>query len=345
MLYYIINIEMLYNNNIEKRRTMRLWSSRLFPMWIIALAVVIQALTTPTASAAPSVVASILPIHSLVAGVMEGVGKPQLLLRANVSPHSYALRPVDARKLHNADLVFWIDDNLESFLTKPLSALGDKAVTLKLATAPGLVRHPIRRPGTWRPEKVGEDYKHDEHEADAHEHNGSIDLHIWLNPMNAKVMVGAISQALVKVDPANAQAYRSNATRLASRLNKLDREIKTSLNTIRGRPYVVMHDAFQYFERRYGLEGVGALTLTADRAPGVRRLRDIRRRIKDTGVTCIFSEAQTNPSLVNTVGDGTGARQATLDPIGVGLTPGTNAYFDILRGMASTFHGCLSTPS
>jgi zinc transport system substrate-binding protein len=291
------------------------------------------------AAAAPKVVASIVPVHSLVAGVMEGVGAPSLLIGRGGSPHGYSLRPSEARALSEADLVFWIGQPLEAFLVRPLAALSAPARVVALSEAAEIRILPVRRGGAW--DTGGEEHEHlgDEHA----EHEAvAADPHLWLDPRNAMGIVRAVVAALVRVDPPNAERYRRNGQSLVARIEALDSETAELVAPVRSRPYVVFHDAYQYFERRYGLNAVGSVAVSPDRSPGARHLAEIRARIADLGAVCVFTEPQFRPALVDTVTAQTDAKTDVLDPLGVALPPGPGAYFALIRGLAASLVRCLS---
>lgn len=328
--------------------------------WNVAVAVV--AATPAFADKAPKVVASINPVHSLVAGVMEGVGEPILLIQAGASPHTAALRPSEARALRQADLIFWIGDDLETFLPKALKARGKKGA-VRLSTVEGVRLFKVRAGGAWEghdhghEDRHGHDHgekdhhdhgkKHDHGHAEKHhdDHAGEHDLHLWLDPANAQAMVRAITAALVKVDAANAARYRANAQSVSARLDALDAELRKSLAPVRKKPFVVFHDAFQYFERRYGLNAVGSVTLSPEVRPGAKRLHEIRSKLISSKAACVFSEPQFDARLVATVIRGTGARTGLLDPLGVGLADGSDAYERLMRKLADSMIACLKPMS
>ena len=298
----------------------------------------------PTARAAPNVVASIAPVHSLVAGVMEGVATPHLLIRGTVSEHAYTLRPSDARHLQDADLVFWVGEDLETFLRKPLEALSTRARLVALAEQPGMMLLPNRDGGAWEShaEESGAGALPQESEAHGHEaHN----MHLWLDPANARRIVAIVSATLAGADPANAARYAGNADRLSGSLAALDDELAVTLAAVRSVPFIVFHDAYPYLEKRYGLNAVGSVTLGPNRLPGARRLQEVRSRILETNARCVFSEPQYNTALVNTVVSGTLARPGELDPLGAALEPGPGLYFGLLRRLAAALRDCLAPPS
>lgn len=285
---------------------------------------------------APRVVASIKPIHSLVAAVMEGVGEPDLLVLGTGSEHSYSVRPSQARALARADVVFWVGETMETFLIKPLDALAGNAEVVALWEVPGLTLLPTREGGMW--DAHGQGHDHDAEEDHAH---GEIDMHIWLDASNAKVLVPAIATALSDADPANASTYRANAARLGERLDELDRSLQGRLATIADRPYVVFHDAYQYFEHRYGVNAVGAITINPALRPSVQRLQEIRDRLEQLDAACVFAEPQFEPALVDTVIEGTRADKGVLDPLGAALEAGPQQYFDLMDGLADALVACL----
>ncbi|MBI4183457.1 MAG: zinc ABC transporter substrate-binding protein [Proteobacteria bacterium] len=306
----------------------------------------------------PKVVATIKPIHSLIAGVMEGVGVPDLLLDGPASPHAYALKPSDARKLAAAEVVFWVDKGLEAFLAKALGALAPKARVVALSEEPGVALLDAREGGAWEEHEDEHEKKHGDSrahepesgkatalapESQGHGHS-AVDMHIWLDPENAKAIVGAAVATLAAVDPANASRYRANGARLAARLDALDRALGVRLATLRDRPYVVFHDAYQYFERRYDLNAIGSITVSPERSPGAKRLSELRGKILDLKAACVFSEPQFEPKLVGTIVAGTGARTGVLDPLGAALSPGPDSYFLLMEGLARGLADCLAGP-
>lgn len=281
---------------------------------------------------APAVVVSIKPIHALVAGVMQGVAEPQLLVKGGGSPHGYVLRPSEARALSNADLVIWVGHALESFLEKPLATLARQARQLELAEALSEHLLPLRQLGSW--DSHGHDAEHAER-AVRHGHAESeFNLHLWLSPLLAKQIVLQTATALIEIDPDHQNIYRQNAERLQQRLDELHRQLADQLAPVRAIPYVVFHDAYQYFESAYGLNAVGSITIDPERKPGARRIAEMRDKIKALNARCVFSEPQFESRLVATIIEGTGARTATLDPLGSELEEGQESYFELMKNLA-----------
>ncbi|MGH6912932.1 MAG: zinc ABC transporter substrate-binding protein, partial [Geminicoccales bacterium] len=244
------------------------------------------ALAAPAWADSPDVVVSIKPIHSLVAGVMRGVGEPTLLIEGAGSPHTYSLRPSEARAIEQADVVFWVGEGLEAFLAKPLAMLASDARLVGLGAARGVALLPTRSGGIWQEDHDQDEAEHAEHEAhhgDAehgHRHRAS-DMHVWLDPQNAKAMVDAIATTLAETDPDNAGAYEGNAARLRQELDRLDQKLADTLAPVGDRPFVVFHDGYQYFEKRYRLNAIGSISVGPDRRPGARRLEEIRDTLEE----------------------------------------------------------------
>jgi zinc transport system substrate-binding protein len=287
----------------------------------------------------PRVVVSIKPVHSLVAAVMEGVANPDLLLAGAGSPHAYALRPSDALALQEADAVFWIGENLEGFLARPLQALARGARLVTLHEAEGVRLLPGRESGGWQAHAHSQPDRADAHEH-GHQHENA-DMHIWLDPQNAQAMVRTIAKTLSQIDSRNKERYTANASLLDQRLTQLDIGLRERLAPVQGVPYIVFHDAYQYFEERYDLNAVGSLTVMPESQPGARRLYEIRARIIATGAQCVFSEPQFESALVETLVAGTRARTGVLDPLGATLAAGPDAYFELMHQLAKSLRSCL----
>ena len=295
------------------------------------------------ARAAPEVVASIKPVHALVAGVMGEAGMPRLIVDGAASPHTYQMRPSDAAALRNADLVVWVGRTMETFLARPIASLGTDAEVLTLQHATGMQLLPYREGGLW---KAGSNHAGQTGDRHGRDHDGDrdhdrLDTHIWLNPANARRIVEAVAAALARIHPEGAAAYRRNADSMRTRITALESALRQRLNPVRLRAFVVFHDGYQYFERAFGLNGIGAVTLGPTRLPGVKRLASLRRALVERDVRCVFTEPQFEPRLVQTVIERTSVRTAVLDPLGADVAAGTDAWFAILRRIGDTVAECL----
>ena len=323
---------------------------------LLAGTLLTTALALP-ALAAPAVVATIQPVHSLTAAVMDGIGEPTLLLPPGASPHAYSLKPSEAAALEDADLVVWIGDALETFLARTLDNVAGDAARLGLLDAPGMTLLDGREGGAWdahdhdhdheehgHEEHAHDDHGHDAHDHDAHDH-GDVDAHVWLAPANGIAMTRAIAAELARLDPAHAERYRANAERRVAALEELAAAIEADLAPVREAPFIVFHDAYQYFEAAFDLNGVGAVTLSPERQPGPADIAALRDKIERAEAVCVFAEPQFPPRLVETLVEGTPARMGVLDPVGAGLAPGPDAYPTLLRDLADDLRACLAGTS
>ena len=348
-----------------------------------ALGLLIGTLLSGTAAIADElkVTATIKPIHALVAQVMEGVGTPKLLVQGAASPHTYALKPSDARALHQADVFFRVSKTVEPFTSKIVEALPESVRVVTLAKSPGIELLPIRRGETFEAHDHdhghGHDHEHDHHDHGTkkhghHDHNHGhkhdhdhkaadhahhdhaepdahaaheIDGHVWLDPQNARKMLAEIARALSEAAPDHAETFRANVDRAAAALDTLEADLARDLSPVKAKPYVVFHDAYQYFERRFGLAPVGSITLSPEVRPSAKRLTEIRQRLGALDASCVFAEPQFQPRLVEAVIEGTTARAGTLDPEGALVEPGASAYETLLRNLASGLKSCLAPQS
>jgi zinc transport system substrate-binding protein len=283
------------------------------------------------ATAAPKVVTSIVPLHSLVASVMEGVGTPELLMQGQNSEHNASFTPQQIAELAHADVVFMIGNNLETKLGEisGTETVGGKAF-IKMNEIQGIVTHTIREGGTWEPD------------SDEPPSTGvSTDPHIWLDPENAKLMVKTIAITLDKADPANAKLYEANAAKTLTELDRLEADLKSQLAPIKHKPFIVFHDAYQYFEHRFGVTAVGSISNFSATPPSAQRLEEIHNKINSSNATCVFREPQFTDAAVVTVIEGTKAKSSVLDPIGADLKPGPKAYGELLHEIAKNLSDCL----
>lgn len=313
----------------------------------VAVAATIAGLVwkTPAAAELPRVLVTVKPVHSLVAGVMADLGRPALLLTGGESPHSYVMRPSGARKVARARLIFRLGGGLERFLDRPIRALAPDATVVALATAAELTllrgRDDSRDSNAPDASDDSDPDDSDMADDDSAVPPESVDPHVWLDPANARRIVALAAAELGRIDPANAARYAENAKAVRARIAALDRALAADLAPIRRLPYVVFHDGYQYFERRYDLARVGSITIHSGRKPGARRLRQIRRLVVARGAGCVFAEPQFEPALVATMVEGTGAGTGVLDPLGADLPAGPDLYFILMRRLAESLKRCL----
>ena len=285
-----------------------------------------------------SVVASIKPIHSLVAAVMGDIGTPHLLLEAPSSAHHFTLKPSQARSLQAADIVFWVGPTMEQPLTKALATLAPQAQTLPLIESAGLVL--INFDKVTPAHEKHDHEKHDMHDEHAKHDDHLINPHIWLDPQNAKIMLGVMAARLAKADPKNASAYAANADSMAARLATLETDIASQLASYSAAKFLVLHDAHVYFERRFGLRNYGAITTEPDVMPTASRVKALRDELREHRFDCIFTEPFLGQKAVALIAEGSKVSIGTLDPIASNLPAGAQLYPDLLMSYAKALQSC-----
>jgi zinc transport system substrate-binding protein len=321
----------------------------------------------------PRVAADIAPVHSLVARVMQGVGTPALIVASGASPHEYSLRPSEAAALQEADLVFWVSPDLTPWLGDAIATLAARATVTELLEVEGTLDLPFRQGALFETHAHRDDdhqghsdheghsdhadgdshdahdhedhaeaaeHDHDDHGHEGHDH-GEHDPHAWLSPGNGAVWLNAIAAHLSAADPDNAGTYFANAAAGREDLAALSAEINGILDPLRGRNFIVFHDAYQYFEQAFDFPASGAISLSDASDPSPSRIAEIQARVTEHDVTCVLSEPQFDPGIVAAVMDGTDTRTGVLDPLGSDLEPGPDLYRDLLRNLATAMADCL----
>ncbi len=294
----------------------------------------IAAATYPVRAENIDVVVTIKPIHSLVAQVMQGVAEPTLLVDGSSSPHSFSLKPSHIRAIANAGVFIRVSERLEPFTGKIVRSLPDSVRLVTLVDAPGMRLLSQRTSGTFEPRSgmittPGRAWPGD-------------DSHIWLDPDNAKTIGRDVAAVLGERYPQHAAQFKANAERLAADIDALTAELQATTAPLRDRPFVVFHDAYQYFDDRFDLDAVGSITVSPDVQPSAKRLNELRQKIRAVKAVCVFAEPLFQPQLVAALTEGTDARAGTLDPEGMGLTPGPQLYFALMRNLAASLKGCLA---
>ncbi|WP_043312131.1 zinc ABC transporter substrate-binding protein [Pseudomonas sp. ML96] len=280
------------------------------------------------------VLTSIKPLQLIAAAVQDGLGQPEVLLPPGASPHHFALRPSDVRRVQSADLLYWIGPDMETFLPRVLT--GRDKPNVAVQALPGLT---LRHFG----EGAGHEHEHaDEPDADEHDHDhrpGSLDAHLWLLPANAQVIAAKMAADLAGADPANAARYQANLAAFEQRLSGLDGELKARLAPLASKPFFVFHQAFDYFEAAYGLQHAGVFSAASEVQPGARQVAAMRERLKAAGAACVFSEPPLRPRLAETLSSGLPVKLAELDALGAKAP----SYEQLLEDLAGGLAGCLES--
>jgi zinc transport system substrate-binding protein len=314
---------------------------------VISIALALLFIPSLQAKEAPNVVVSIKPLHSLVQGVMGKTGSAKLLVSGFSSPHGFHLKPSQMKTLTEADIVFYVDDSFETFLDRAFDAMPKTLEKRAMSDIDGLTILSRRSGGGW------ESHQHDESEHDDHDHdhdseeishdkNKQNDMHLWLDIDNAKKMATDIKKELSALYPENAEIYAENTKKMLANLEAADTKLKQKLITVKDKPFIVFHDAYQYFERRYGLTAVGSITFEPHESPSIGRIQEVRAKIEEEGAECVFKEPQFSEKLVNTVTEGTAAKNGILDPLGANVKDGPELYFQVLDTLAENLTRCLS---
>ena len=284
-----------------------------------------------TAKADIKVVTTIKPLHSLVSNVMDGVGEPSLIIEGSSSPHSFVLKPSHAKLIEQADIIFWIGEDIETFMEKPLDSIAKKAKKISFMELNSIDKLKFRE------ENIFEHEDHDKHGHEGH-HHGEYDAHIWLDPLNAKKMLHEIAHKLSDLDPDNADKYNENADETITAIDEMVNKINK--NTNKNAKFVVFHDAYQYFEKRFGFHTAGALTINPDVLPGAKQISEIQEVITEKDIKCIFSEPQFNPKIIETIAQDTDIKTGVLDPLGSVFEASKSQYFKLIKDLAEKLQGC-----
>jgi zinc transport system substrate-binding protein len=318
---------------------------------IISLAAGMAMIGGVAMSDTPKVAADISPVHSLVSRVMLGVGTPDLIVQAGASPHGYTLRPSEAKALQDAQMVFWMGESLSPWMEGALDTLSSDATIITLLERDETILMEFREGALFEEHDHDDhgDEKHDDHDDEKHddhgdhEDHGSHDPHAWLSPDNARIWLNLIASQLSIVDPENAGTYFANAAAARSEIEALKTEVNSLLEPVRGKKFIVFHDAYQYFEKAFDLSASGAISLGDASKPSPARIAEIQGRIQEESIDCVLSEPQFNKGLVATVMAGSKAKTSVIDPLGVGLKPGPDLYSELIRNMTKTLVDCFES--
>ena len=309
---------------------------------LLSLCLTAAWLAGPAYADRPRVVVDIAPIHALVAQVMEGIGMPDLIIQPGATPHEYSLRPSEAAAMQSADLVFWIGPDLTPWLEEAIETLAPAADLTTLMDVDGTVQLEFREDAVFEAHDHSDHADDDEHDdrADHGDHAGH-DPHAWLSPKNAMTWLEVIAGRLSAVDPVNSDAYLANAASGRVAIEALMDEVDATLDPVRGRAFIVFHDAYQYFETDFDISASGAISISDASDPSPARIAEIRGQIAEQGVDCVLAEPQFNPGLVATVLRGSDAQMGIVDPLGADLELGAELYPQLIRNLSNALAECL----
>ncbi len=270
------------------------------------------------------VLVSIKPLHSLISNITDGVNQTRLLLTQQQSPHHFQLLPSQKRLINKADIFFYSSDNIETFVP----ALKNTTNHLQFVQFTHIPK--INTLGT--------------RSFHSHTKHNSIDIdgHIWLSIDNARIISQYVTDILSKKSPEHAIQYNKNLDTLLLKLDKLKQENQFKLKKFKHIPYLVYHDAYQYFEVENKLTGARFITTDPENHPGIKRIRNLKTLINTENIQCIFYEPPDIPSLLNVITENRSVKLSALDPAGLQIPMGKQHYFQLLRQTATTLSYCLS---
>jgi len=324
---------------------------------IFVLTLLIFSTSSISASEKISIITSVKPLHSIVDAISTNSDQVELLVTTNQSPHDYQLKPSQLKAMQNANIIFYFDDNFETFMSSAFDILPPKVRKSSIIEKANLNLLQYRESGAWDKHLHEGDDGHDDHDAhkdehddghddhDAHkdEHDDDVNLHVWLDPENAKSIVNYVVKELTFINPKNHEIYEENGKRYIEKLNNLDAELKISLSGLQDKPFIVFHDAYQYFERAFNLNAVGSISFRDDiHSVSPNRIKEIKDKIKTTNAECVFREPQFSDRLINTIAEKADIKVGTLDPLGASLQNDKGLYFTLMRELADNFKKCLT---
>ncbi|MEX3020766.1 zinc ABC transporter substrate-binding protein ZnuA [Kluyvera sp. STS39-E] len=289
-----------------------------------------------------AVVTSLKPLGFIASAIADGVTETQVLLPDGASEHDYSLRPSDAKRLQNADLVVWIGPEMEAFMNKSTQSIPDaKKVTIAQleGVKPLLMKGADDDDGD-HGDEAGHDHAHAE-KGDAHHHHGDYNMHLWLSPEIARLSAVAIHDKLVELMPQSRTRLDANLKDFEANLATTDKQVASELAPVKGKGYFVFHDAYGYYEKHYGLTPLGHFTVNPEIQPGAQRLHQIRTQLVEQKATCVFAEPQFRPAVVESVARGTNVRMGTLDPLGTNIQLSKESYPAFLTQLANQYASCL----
>ena len=281
------------------------------------------------------VVATIKPIHSLVAGVMDGLGSPSLIVDGSNSPHNFSLKPSHAKMIEDAEIIFWVGEDLETFMIKSLESIANNATKVSFMDLDNITKLKFKEENILEVEGYDDDHDDDDHDKHA---DGEFDAHIWLDPKNAIEIVNEIAKTLSLKDPNNKNVYYSNAEKLNHSLNELIKKINLSIN--KDARFIVFHDAYQYFEKRFDVSSAGALILNEEALPSAKKVSEIHKIIKKQNINCIISEPQFNPNIIKSIAQDSSILTRSFDPLGSSFDTNKNLYFEMILSLSNSLKDC-----
>ena len=305
-----------------------------------ALCIIGFPISTYSAQSSPIVSVDIAPLHSLVSQVMKGVGKPDLLIPAEASPHQYSLLPSQMKALSNSTIVFWMSEGLTPWFEKALDNVASSAHKIEMLELEDTITYEFREGATFESHESHDEHNEASKDEDHHDHHGK-DPHAWLDPLNAKLWINIIRNTLTNQDSANADAYHRNAEQAIAAMDGLINTTQASISDLGELNFIVFHDAYQYFEKRFDISAAGAISLGDAADPSPARVEEIRNTIKSLGIRCVFTEPQYNPGLVNSVFEGTNVSSISImDPLGASIPIGVDHYQTLIQGMVKSLTQC-----
>ena len=261
-----------------------------------------------------TVAVSIVPEVAFVQAVAGDLVDVFAVIPKGNSPANYQPTTMQMQELSDADIYFVMQVPTEEANILPkVSDFNENIILVNLRDAVSQ-KYPMRHM---------EEHSHGEEEstADTEEHE-DVDPHIWLSPKRVIVMIETIAEELSKLDEVNRQVYMQNAADYIEKLNELDAEIKTAVESMDNKSFMIYHGSYGYFADDYGLT---MISLESDgKAATAAKMQEAIDMANEQGIKAIFYQDEFADTQAKTIAEEIGGVVQRAAPL-------SDEYIDSLR--------------
>ena len=255
------------------------------------------------------IITTLFPEYDFVKQVVGDKADVELILKSGVETHNFEPTAIDILNINSSDLFFSLGEELEPWTKEVANSAENKEKIIDLSTNVNIMAKDAL----------------EEHHEHVHEHDKSLDSHIWLSLSNAKIMIDTIAQNVSKIEPENAEFYKTNAENYKKEIDKLDKEFREIFKDKNITLAFGGEFAYAYFINEYDVNFISVYTNCGHgEDPSIPKVKSVIDKINENKIPVVFYEELSEGLVAKMISEETEAEALVLYTLHNGNILGEN---------------------